>query len=439
MKHDFSWWMLAVIACSVGGCSSNGSADASEDGLSATDAARDIAVAIDARDVAANADVPVNSDVPAASDAPIGSDVPMTSDTGDASTTAPTTWVMGYYPGYQRDLYPPDAVDFTSLTHLAVGPVVPHADGTLDTTFDIDATNGPILARDLATRAHAAGRRAILMIGGAGAHAGWVGAASATHRAAFVTNLLAMMHDYHYDGLDLDWEPVDAADQPALQALAQALRTTEPGIVLTIPVGYVNANFPTVDAFYATIAPLFDQMNIMSYGMAGPWSGWDSWHSSALQGESGTTPTSVASSVNAYLAAGVPAARIGIGIGFYGSCWSPPVMAPRAPLNGSTILADDNVMSFTNIMGSYYGTAAYHYDSAADAPYLSFASAHGPQGCTWVSYEDETSVAAKGRYVHDHHLGGAIIWTVNQGHVPTAPAGMRDPLLTAIRAAFLTP
>ena len=400
-----------------------------------TDAASDGATIVDAHDVTAATDV---RDVPTSSDVPFGTDVPPTPDASDAAT-APTTWVMGYYAGYQRDLYPPASVDFTALTHLAVGPVVPHADGTLDTTFDIDATNGPILARDLATRAHAAGRRAILMIGGAGAHAGWVAAASASTRATFVTNLLALMHDYHYDGLDLDWEPVDAADQPALQSLAQTLRTMEPSIVLTIPVGYINANAPGSLGFYGTIAPLFDQVNLMTYGMAGAWSGWQSWHSSAVQGESGTTPTSLASSVTAYLAAGVPAARLGVGIGFYGSCWSTPVTAPRQNIGASTIVADDNTMSFTNIMARYYSSAAYHYDMAADAPSLTFASAHGPQNCTWVSYEDAASIAAKGRFVHDHHLGGTIIWTVNEGHVPTAPTGMQDPLLAAVRAAFLTP
>jgi chitinase len=33
---------------------------------------------------------------------------------------------------------------------------------------------------------------------------------------------------------------------------------------------------------FAAIAAVYDQLNIMSYGMAGAWSGWKSWHSSAL-------------------------------------------------------------------------------------------------------------------------------------------------------------
>ncbi len=61
------------------------------------------------------------------------------------------------------------------------------------------------------------------------------------------------------------------------------------------------------------------------------------------------------------------------------------------------------------------------------APALSVASPFGSLGCTWVSYEDATSVAAKGQYVHDHGLGGVIIWTVNQG--PALLSAVRDAVI----------
>lgn len=67
-------------------------------------------------------------------------------------------------------------------------------------------------------------------------------------------------------------------------------------------------------------------------------------------------------------------------------------------------------------MASYYDAAAYHYDAAAKAPWLGFATGR-PSACTLVTYEDETSVADKGKYVKDNALGGTIIWTIGQGHV----------------------
>jgi len=77
-------------------------------------------------------------------------------------------WVGGYYVGYQQDLYPPEAIDWAGITHLMIGRVVPNADGTLDTTFDIDPVNGPALGKKLAQLAHQNGRKAVVMLGGAG-------------------------------------------------------------------------------------------------------------------------------------------------------------------------------------------------------------------------------------------------------------------------------
>lgn len=153
-------------------------------------------------------------------------------------------WVSAYYVGYQHDMLPADGIDWSTLTHLMVGRIRPTPSGGIATDFDIDAVQGPQMARDLAQGAHAAGRKAILMLGGAGEHAGFVGAAAA----------------------------------------------------------------------------LVDQINIMSYDMAGAWDGWDSWLFGPLYGATPTHPSSIDSSVQRFLAVGVPAHKLGIGVGFYGSC-----------------------------------------------------------------------------------------------------------------------
>ncbi|WP_169796581.1 glycoside hydrolase family 18 protein [Chondromyces crocatus] len=345
--------------------------------------------------------------------------------------------MSGYYVGYQQALYPPSEIEWAGLTHLMIGRVTPNPDGTLNTTFDISPTGGPPLARTLVQLAHENGKKAVVMLGGAGEHAGWVSAASASNRAVFVQNLLQLRADYGFDGFDLDWEPIEIADQPNFSALAEALRTAAPDAILTLPVGWVNANSPEVGSFYGEMAKLFDQINVMSYSMAGAWDGWQSWHSSALTGHSVSMPSSVESSVQAYLDAGVPAAKLGVGIGFYGSCWSPPVRGPGGAVAGSTVIADDNVMSFTNIMNGYYSAEFRTWDTAAQVPYLSFPVPFGTSGCTFVSYEDEQSIRAKGRFVRNHGLGGAIVWTINEGYLPDRPVGQRSPLLRALHEAFL--
>ena len=147
------------------------------------------------------------------------------------------------------------------------------------------------------------------------------------------------------------------------------------------------------------------------------------------------SPSSVDSSVRAYLAAGVPASKLGLGIGFYGLCYQ-GVSGPNQSAAGMKIAADDGQMSYSNIVRNYSATAAKKWDAAARAPYLSSATPLGADKCNFISYEDEQSIAEKGRYAREKGLGGTIIWTLGQAHFGTRPAGQRDPLLDAAKAAF---
>ena len=353
-------------------------------------------------------------------------------DTIFASGFEASGWVQGYYVGYERDLYPIGAVDFGALTHLMVGRVRPLADGSVTRDFDIDDVNGPIWAQATVDATHAAGRKAILMVGGAGEIDGWRAAAS-QHRDALAANLLAVMDQFGFDGLDLDWEPLEDTDQADFQALATELRADRPDMLMTVPVGWINSNFQTSDPWYGTIAPLFDRINIMTYDMAGPWDGWQSWHNSALSGASPTTPSSVVTSVTFYLASGVPETQLGVGSAFYGYCWQ----GVTGPLQDGGTLAGEATLSYADIIDGYYSPSLRQWDATASVPYLSSVAPVGGAGCNFVSYEDEQSIAAKGSYARLHHLGGVIIWTIAEGHLGDRPPGQQDPLLEAIRAAFL--
>ena len=91
------------------------------------------------------------------------------------------------------------------------------------------------------------------------------------------------------------------------------------------------------------------------------------------------------------------------GIGFYGMCWTGVTGAHQT---GGSEIADDNTMSYANIMSGYYSAARYQYDGAAQAPWLGSSTAFGPAAgpkCNFVSYEDPASVAAKGSYVLANH------------------------------------
>ena len=360
---------------------------------------------------------------------------------GDAPS-ASTRWVGGYYVGYERHLYPIADVDFSAITHLMVGRMTPTAAGGLTRHFDINDVEGPAFAHAAIDAAQGAGRKAILMIGGAGEIAGWRAAADDATRAAFVANLLAAVDEFGADGLDIDWEPLETQDHADVLALLQALRAARPNLLLTMPVMWINSNIqwnprPVGEAaFLAAAAPLLDQVNVMSYEMAAAYEGWHSWFASPLHGEGANTPSSVSSSIEYYRGAGVPAAKLGVGMGFYGNCFR-GVQQPRVPVGPANFVASDGAMSYRAIRTTYLPAMAYTFDAMAQAPWLGSAAQIGPQQCNLVTYEDAASIAAKGAYAVAEGLGGGIIWTVAQGHVPSLPAGQRDPLLDAVREAFL--
>ena len=344
-------------------------------------------------------------------------------------------WVSGYYTGWNTDLYPPDKVDFSAITHLMVGRATPRPDGTLSTQFDND--QGPQIARTLSQRAHAAGRKALIMVGGSGEHDGWVGAASDANRAKFVQALLKAVDDFGYDGLDLDWEPVEKEDRPKLLALAKALREARPKLLLTFPLHWINTNFPTdADPWFAELATSFDQMNLMSYEMIGAWDGWRSWHTSALRGEQGPHPTSISSSLALWVKAGIPKAKLGIGIPFYGLAWR-HITGPYQPFtHWSDYVGGDNSFTYKKIL-RYSKQGKYQWDEKAQASYVTFAPDKQVEDgtVTWISYDSPQAIAAKAAFVKQEGYGGTILWTLNQGCID--PESGANPLLDAVRAAFL--
>lgn len=220
-----------------------------------------------------------------------GTAVPTTTSTGSEPTSgtavpgATSRWVMGYYVGYQSSIQPPSEIDWTGMSHLAMGVVLANPNGTLDLTFYQGATAaGKTLAKDVSTRAHAAGKKPILMLGGAG-NGSAILSAMQNQRTTFVANLVSAMTELGYDGIDLDWE--DSVDMTLFIELAKALRAAVPSAILTVPGYPINSNYETVDANVPQLIKYLDQYNLMSYFPATAYAGdgWQSWHNAPLDGD----------------------------------------------------------------------------------------------------------------------------------------------------------
>ncbi|WP_406857083.1 glycoside hydrolase family 18 protein [Alsobacter sp. KACC 23698] len=348
----------------------------------------------------------------------------------DGGPAAGARWVSAYFVGWDAHTYPPSLIDFAQISHVLAFAVLPNMDGSLDTSLYLDDSQGPQVAKDLVRRAHLQARKALVSVGGAGLHDRFAAAASAPVRPRFVSALLALVAQWGYDGLDLDWEPIEEADYDDFLALVREIRQAQPSIIITVALGSKRggrALEPSYRRFCNVLAPLVDQVNVMTYGMAGPWQGWLSWHSSPLRGDGPSQPISVAQNAADLELAGVPRSKIGVGVGFYGQGWGPLVTGPRQNLAGN---ANEVWMVFRDISRKYMPWATASYDRQADAAYLSVWPPR--DGISFISYENEASIAAKIRFIRDTGLGGAFVWDLSSGHIPEA--ARPDALLQAVGA-----
>ena len=331
----------------------------------------------------------------------------------------------------------------------------------------------------LVDRAHRSGTEALLMIGGMGDGVGFFRSASDAVRPRFVDNIVDYLVEHDYDGLDLDWEDclldqdgcrtpsgaviTGAEAQRRLLALVDDLRTEmatrprfadDPGII-TFP-GYpvkINESGGRPAPYAVDVALRVDQFNLMSYGIGSTWNGggWVSWFSSPISGAGGLNPVDLSSSIDAYVAAGVPRDRMGIGIGFYGTYFGPSITGPRQSTEGNDIYeTDDNALALSELdrMG-YLDHGTRHWDEAAQSTYRTYEQ-YGSSGYVpprvpgrvdhtrlpagFLSYEDEQSIAAKADWVRETGVGGTIVWTVNFGWLPESRT---NPSLDAVKRHFL--
>ena len=123
--------------------------------------------------------------------------------------------VVGYYPDWMRNDFPPVYLDLDVLTHVNHAFAWPDVNGNImsyDNMFNI--SNSGIIHKKF-----------ILSLGGWGNDQGFVAvAASAELRQTFINNLLDVCDEYGYNGVDLDWEyPQSSADRNNLNLLVSEM------------------------------------------------------------------------------------------------------------------------------------------------------------------------------------------------------------------------
>jgi chitinase len=120
--------------------------------------------------------------------------------------------------------------------------------------------------------------------------------------------------------------------------------------------------------------------------------------------------------VQAFITAGVPAAKLLMGVPFYGYGWTRvPDVDGGAFQEGTPVRGD---RPYHYIQSLIAGSKVYR-DPVSDTPWLF-------DGDTFWTFDDATSIGAKAGYAVDHGLGGLMIWELSED----TPQGM---LLNAAR------
>ena len=208
-----------------------------------------------------------------------------------------------------------------------------------------------------------------------------------------------------FDGIDVDWEYPHSEDATNFLALLTELRqrmnAARPGLMLTIAVGPSPRMEEGTDM--AAVARTVDQVGLMTYDFNGPWSdhtGFVAQLSASIPGHGG----SVERTVSSYIAAGVPAEKLLVGVPFYGYGWHlVPDVANGVEQEGEPIRGDHSYREIEALTAK----SKLYRDPVAQTPWLF-------DGDAFWTFDDPLSVATKAAYAKSQRLGGLMFWELSQ-------------------------
>jgi chitinase len=236
--------------------------------------------------------------------------------------------------------------------------------------------------------------------------------ASPENRTAFVASCVDMyirgnfapgvVRPGLFDGFDVDWESPQAADAENFRALLEEFRrqmnAVRSGLRLSIAVGESPNELPGTD--FAAVSRIVDQVGVMNYDYAGPWSQTTGLLAPLFAGKHyGSIENSIAS----YKARGVPDSKLLMGLPFYGYSWTAVPSANNGLFQPGRAVHGDRPYNYIRTLPVSFAT---YRDPRSQAPWLF-------DGQTFWTYEDPVSVRYKVSYARSEHLGGVMIWELS--------------------------
>lgn len=238
-------------------------------------------------------------------------------------------------------------------------------------------------------------------------------ASTAATRSTFATSAVTIMKDWGFDGIDIDWEyPADDTEAGNMILLLQAIRdeldsySTEHAngyhfqLSIAAPAGATNYE----KLHLADLGSVLDHVNLMAYDYAGSFSEY-SGHQANLYSDpsnANATPFNTDDAIQAYIAGGVPADKLVLGMPIYGRGFV-----------GTSGLGQ----SFTGVGQGSWEAGIWDYKvlpkAGATVEYDEVAKAHysyDPSTQELISYDTPDDITAKVSYLQGLGLGGSMFW-----------------------------
>jgi len=217
--------------------------------------------------------------------------------------------------------------------------------------------------------------------------------ASPELRRLLVDNLVTLAEDKGYDGIDLDWEGLKAADRERFSSFVEELAAALHGKhrFLSIAVAPKTSEPGQWDnqifADWARIGGAVDEFKIMTYSYSGSWSD-----------PGPQAPLAWVDRVLSFAERKVPVHKISMGVPFFGFDWYGGTVSTVSAHRGAALAASYHV--------------AVGRDAASQEATLRFADS----GVTHAVYfQDQTAVAAKIAALRAHHpkIAGISTWVMS--------------------------
>ena len=333
------------------------------------------------------------------------------------SFAAPRKAVVAYVFPQNNQMDPAhiDGRDFTRINYAFANI----ADGRIVTGFSKDAENFAILN---GLKKQNPSLTVLVSVGG------WLWSdkfsdvsLTVDSRRVFISSVMEFLRKYSLDGLDIDWEypglpgaghTFRAEDKHNFTLLLKELRSafraetgkTGKELYLTIAAGSSDEFLTHTEM--AEVQRLLDTVNLMCYDYYEPGSDAITGHHAPLfANPADPKKASSADSVLAFEKAGVPADKIVLGVPFYGHVWGEVGPAEHGLFQAGkpvpNVYARYSAISGTMLNEGY----VRYWDPKASVPFL-----YNAEKRIFVSYEDPESIAAKAKYVDEHHLAGMMFW-----------------------------